>query len=189
MKIEQLPKEIAKRMPEERFAHVERVVQMAEKLANRHGVSEKRARVAAYLHDVAKFMDKEEMRALILRHGEDQGVLDYHHELWHAHAGAVVARTEFGIEDEGILDAIRYHTTGRAHMTSLEKIVYIADLVEEGRKFPGVETLRQLAETASLDDAMAASVRHTIAFLIEKRSLVYPASLDCYNEHMKKEGK
>ncbi len=188
MKIDKVAKKVAKRLPEKRFAHVERVVEMAGQLADRHGVSRQRAELAAYLHDVAKFMDKEEMKALILEHGEDEGVLHYHHELWHAPAGAVIARETFGIEDEGILNAIRYHTTGRAEMTSLEKIVYIADLVEKGRVFPGVETLRQLAETAPLDDAMASSIRHTIAFLIEKRAAVYPDSLACYNEHMMKEG-
>ena len=184
MEWRQMKSEVKKRLPEKRYEHVLRVVDMAERLADRHGISVKRAKKAALLHDVAKFMDREELRRIVIDYGEDESVLDFHHELWHAPAGAVIAREQFGIDDERSLDAIRYHTTGRAGMTSLEKVIYIADLVEEGRTFPGADTLRQYAQTATLEKGMLESVRHTVRFLLEKRAQVHPDSLACYNEHV-----
>ena len=76
----------------------------------------------------------------------DRRLLSFHHELWHGPVGAMIARKEFGVTDEDMLNAIRFHTTGRAGMSPLEKLIYIADMIEPGRDFPGVETLRELAE-------------------------------------------
>ena len=66
----------------------------------------------------------------------DFRLLSFHHELWHGPVGAIIARNEFGIEDEDILNAIRFHTTGRAGMSTLEKLIYVSDMIEPGRNFP-----------------------------------------------------
>lgn len=189
MTFEAMQKKVATYLDEKRNAHVLRVVDMAEKLAERHGISVERAKQAALLHDVAKNMPKEELRQAIEQSGRDLEVLNFHHELWHAKVGAMIAKDEFNIEEECILDAIRYHTTGRAQMTSLEMVIYLADLVEEGRNFPTVEQLRQVAFDEVLEDAMAIAIRHSIQFLASKSVAIYPDSFECYNEHMLRKGK
>ncbi|MGO1059014.1 bis(5'-nucleosyl)-tetraphosphatase (symmetrical) YqeK [Planococcus sp. FY231025] len=179
---------VKKRLPEKRYIHVIGVMATATELARRFGVPEPKAQVAAILHDVAKFADRDWMKSIIIKENMDPLLLDYHAELWHAPVGAYVASYEFGVQDEDILNAIRYHTTGRAGMSDLEKIIYIADLVEPNRKFAGVDELRQLKEQG-LDVMMEASIKHTIEFLVSKNQPVYPDSLKCLNDFTKQKGK
>ncbi|ARW46272.1 Nicotinate-nucleotide adenylyltransferase (plasmid) [Bacillus licheniformis] len=107
-------------------------------------------------------------------------MLNFHHELWHAPAGAALVKTEVGITDEDILSAIRFHTSGRPNMTLLEKVVYVADYIEPGRRFPGVEEVRTLAEE-DLDSALIQALKNTITFLISKNQAVYPETVATYN--------
>ncbi|OHX53547.1 phosphohydrolase [Planococcus salinarum] len=179
---------VKKRLPDNRYAHVVGVLNTATALAIRFGVPQEKAQVAAILHDVAKFSDKEWMKSIMEKEAMDPLLLEYHSELWHAPVGAYVAAYEFGVEDEDVLNAIRYHTTGRAGMSDLEKVVYIADLVEPNRKFKGVEELRQLKEQG-LDVMMEACVKHSIDFLVSKNQPVYPDSLKCYEYFVQQKGK
>lgn len=176
------------RLPENRFTHVLGVIETAIELAKEFDVPESKAETAAILHDAAKFSDREWMKSIIVSEKLDPLLLDYHAELWHAPAGAYLAKTEFGVEDEDVLNAIRYHTTGRAEMSDLEKVIYIADLIEPNRKFSGVEELRQLKEQG-LDVMMEASVKHSIEFLVSKNQPVFPDSLKCYNYFVQQKGK
>ncbi len=170
--------QVKQRMPEKRYIHVLGVVESAIELARQYGVSEEKARVAAILHDVAKYADRDWMREIIQSEEMDLRLLAFHHELWHAPVGAFVAVEEFGIEDEEVLDAIRFHTTGRAGMSDLEKVVYIADMIEPSRKFPGVEQLRG-QKLHGLDRLMESAIRQSINFLTKKNQPVYPDSLEC----------
>ncbi|MDN7245821.1 bis(5'-nucleosyl)-tetraphosphatase (symmetrical) YqeK [Planococcus shenhongbingii] len=179
---------VKERLPENRYNHVRGVVETATVLAEKFNVPVEKARVAAILHDVAKFSDREWMKSILISENMDPLLLEYHAELWHAPVGAYMARTEFGIDDEDVLNAIKYHTTGRQGMSDLEKIIYIADLIEPTRKFSGVEELRQLAEQG-LDVMMEASVKHTIEFLVSKNQPVYPDSLKCYQYFVQQKGK
>jgi nicotinate-nucleotide adenylyltransferase len=95
--------------------------------------------------------------------------------------GPVIARTEFGITDEAVLSAIRYHTTGKAGMTLLEKIIYVADFISEERSFPGVEQLRVTA-FENLDDAVFAGLAFTLQDLTAKGKPVHPDTVAAYNE-------
>ncbi|HSP23077.1 MAG TPA: bis(5'-nucleosyl)-tetraphosphatase (symmetrical) YqeK [Planococcus sp. (in: firmicutes)] len=179
---------VKKRLPESRYNHVLGVLGTAVELAKRFDVPEEKAQVAAILHDVAKFSDRQWMQSVIISQKMDQLLLDYHAELWHAPVGAYVASYEFGVEDEDVLNAIRYHTTGRAGMSDLEKIIYIADMVEPNRKFTGVDELRQLKEQG-LDVMMEACIKHSIEFLVSKNQPVFPDSLKCYEYFAKQKGK
>ncbi|MFD1030555.1 bis(5'-nucleosyl)-tetraphosphatase (symmetrical) YqeK [Metaplanococcus flavidus] len=178
---------VKKRLPDNRYGHVVGVLNTATALAIRFGVPQEKAQVAAILHDVAKFSDREWMKSIIEKENMDPLLLEYHSELWHAPVGAYVASYEFGVTDEDVLNAIRYHTTGRAGMSDLEKVVYIADLVEPNRKFGGVEELRQLKEQG-LDVMMEACVKHSIDFLVSKNQPVYPDSLKCYEYFVQQKG-
>ncbi|WP_341960870.1 bis(5'-nucleosyl)-tetraphosphatase (symmetrical) YqeK [Planococcus maritimus] len=178
---------VKERLPEKRYPHVLGVMNTAVALAKVYGVSEEQARIAAILHDVAKYADRDWMRGIIEKENMDPLLLDYHHELWHAPVGAYLAAYEFGVADQEILDAIRYHTTGRAAMTDLEKIVYIADMIEPSRKFPGVERLRAM-KNDGLDQLMEASIRQSIEFLTSKNQPVYPDSLKCLKHFEQQKG-
>jgi predicted HD superfamily hydrolase involved in NAD metabolism len=111
-------------------------------------------------------------------------LLEHDKELWHAHVGAEVVRSELGIEDEEVLDAIRYHTSGRENMTLLEKIVCLADYIEPGRQFPGVEELRTAAEE-DLDRALAKGLGGTITFLVNREKRIYPLTVLARNSLLK----
>lgn len=176
------------RLPENRYNHVLGVLGTAVELAKRFNVPEEKAQVAAILHDVAKFSDREWMQSVIISQKMDPLLLDYHAELWHAPVGAYLASYEFGVNDEDVLNAIRYHTTGRAGMSDLEKIIYVADMVEPNRKFTGVDELRQLKEQG-LDVMMEACIKHSIEFLVSKNQPVFPDSLKCYEYFTKQKGK
>ena len=87
--------------------------------------------------------------------------------------GAYLVEKEAGITDVEILDAIRYHTSGRPKMTLLEKIIYLADYIEPGRHFPGVEEVREIAKT-DLDNALIQAIQNTIIFLMKKNQRIFP---------------
>ena len=188
MEPSQMLEKVKERLPANRFTHVLGVVDTAIELAKEFNVSESKAEIAAILHDVAKFSNRDWMKSIIVSEKMDPLLLEYHAELWHAPVGAYLATTEFGVEDEDVLNAIRYHTTGREAMSDLEKIVYIADLIEPNRKFSGVEEMRQLKDRG-LDVMMEASVKHSIEFLVSKNQPVFPDSLKCYNYFVQQKGK
>ncbi|HZG71774.1 MAG TPA: bis(5'-nucleosyl)-tetraphosphatase (symmetrical) YqeK, partial [Chondromyces sp.] len=128
---------------------------------------------------------KEEMEQIIKEQHMDQRLLSYHSELWHAPVGAYLVKEEAGIEDEEVLNAIRFHTSGRVGMTLGEKIVYLADYIEPGRHFPGVEEVREMAKK-DLDTALIQAVKNTIQFLMKKNQPIFPDTFDTYNDLVSK---
>lgn len=187
MVLDHLKTELAKRLTTARYEHVLRVTELAKQLAHRYDVSVEAAEQAALLHDIAKCMDKEALRAILVAANIDERLLSFHHELWHGPAGAVIAVEQFGIENPDVLHAVRYHTTGRAGMSLLEKVVYVADMIEPGRTFPGVDQLRATAQE-DLHQAMGACIHQSVQFLVSKKVPVFPDSIDCYNEHVIERG-
>ena len=101
--------------------------------------------------------------------------------LSHSVIGSYVAKEVFEIEDEEILNAVKYHTTGRENMTLLEKIIYMADLIEEGRYFPKVEELRELTYSGKLEEALILSFNNTIKFVIDNNQLIHPRTVKARN--------
>ncbi|PIC65450.1 phosphohydrolase [Sporosarcina sp. P13] len=186
MNLQDIRNDLEHRLPKERFDHVIRVTETAMELAGKVGVSVEKAEIASLFHDYAKFMDRKELLELLQRDEEYELYSQYHSELWHAPVGALLAKEKYGVEDEDILQAIRYHTTGRAGMSDLEKVIYIADLIEPGRKFPGVADLRQRIEGESLEDQMTECIQHTFKFLVHQYAVIFPKSFDCYNEHVRR---
>ncbi|WP_078428868.1 bis(5'-nucleosyl)-tetraphosphatase (symmetrical) YqeK [Alkalihalobacterium alkalinitrilicum] len=168
-------------LTEHRYSHTIGVMDTAIQLAKQVGVNEKQAEIASIFHDYAKFRPKEEMRQLILEKRLGEEFLIYGDELLHAPCGAYWVEHEVGIKDQEILSAIRYHTTGKPKMTLLEKVIFLADYIEPGRHFPGVEEVR-LAVTENLDHACILSLRNTMIFLMKKQQLVYPDTLAAYNQ-------
>lgn len=176
--------ELEKRLTTPRYEHVLRVAELARELAKKYDVNETEAEQAALFHDIAKCMDRETLAKLLKEADADERLFQFHHELWHGPVGAMIAEKTFGVTTPDILNAVRYHTTGRAGMSKLEKVIYIADLLEPGRDFPGIKTLREIMNE-NLDKAMAACIAHSILYLVSKRVSVFPDSFECYNENIK----
>lgn len=183
MDVNELKQQLSYRLSKGRYEHVLRVAEIAKLLAIKYEVSVEQAEQAALFHDIAKCMDKDNLRESLVLGDADARLITFHHELWHATVGAMIAQDEFGVKDVDVLNAIRFHTTGRSDMSKLEKLIYVADMIEPGRSFPGVENLRQQAEV-SLDSAMEACIYQSVQFLVTKRVPVFPDSIDCYNEYM-----
>ncbi|WP_210469122.1 bis(5'-nucleosyl)-tetraphosphatase (symmetrical) YqeK [Sporosarcina sp. 6E9] len=187
MVLARLRTELSKRLSTDRYNHVIRVTETAKRLATLHDVSVEQSELAALLHDIAKCMDSTSLHRLMIENNVDERLFLYHHELWHASVGAIIAEREFNVTDTEVLNAVKYHTTGRAGMSKVEKIIYVADMTEPGRNFPGVVQLQELA-TNSLDEAMGACIQQSVQFLVTKGVPVFPDSIDCYNEHVMKRG-
>ena len=183
MSIDEAMALVEREMPAKRWRHTLGVIDAAVALAERFGGDAEKARIAAVLHDVAKYWPVERQREAIALDGDAAGLdtLLYDKELWHSHAGAYVARRDFGVDDDEVLDAIRYHTSGRPGMTQLEKIVCLADYIEPGRDFPGVDRLRELSER-SLEEALVAGFDGTLRFLIDQGKRIYPLTVLTRND-------
>lgn len=181
---EELIASVSAGMPAKRWKHVEGVMESAVILARRYGADPVKADLAALLHDLAKFWPVEEQEAVMRENGLNPELLEHDKQLLHAEVGAFVACRDYGVEDEEVLDAIRYHTSGRIGMTLLDKIVCLADYIEPGREFPGVEKIRELAES-NLEEALVAGFDSTIAFLLEKGKPIFPLTVLARNDLIK----
>lgn len=168
-----------------RISHVCGCCEVARALARRYGADETDAARAAVLHDITKALDRENQLLLCKRFQVDTNPFERrHYKLLHAKTGAAIARDVFG-ENEAVCSAIRWHTSGRADMSLLEKVIYIADYVEDNRSFPGVERLREAAQT-NLDVAMLLGLQMTIAALESEGKPLGRASAEAWDFYLAK---
>lgn len=179
--LDELKEKVRKSQKESRFAHTLGVVETAIQLAKQYQVDVKKAEIAALLHDCAKGLGGHEQLQLCKKYGliiteaEERNPF-----LLHAKLGAYLAKADYGIDDEEILDAIRWHTTGRPEMTQLDKIIYIADYIEPNRnQAPNLDEIRHLA-TLSLDECLYAILKATLAYLETKKDVIDPMTEQTY---------
>ncbi len=166
---------------ERRYFHTLGVVKEAVRLAPKYNVPVEKAKIAALLHDCAKNFDEARFKEIAAEYGVtlDEYALK-EPALVHAYLGAAVAYKDYGVTDREILDAIYYHTTARANMTNLEKLIYIADMTEPGRTMPQAEELRRLADE-DLDAALIYAIDCSIKHVIKKGRLIHPDSIYARN--------
>ncbi|MGM7721047.1 bis(5'-nucleosyl)-tetraphosphatase (symmetrical) YqeK [Metabacillus sp. Hm71] len=179
---------VAEQITEHRYNHTLGVMETAIQLSHQYGADVKKAEIAAIFHDYAKFRPKDELKQIIIEQRMPQQLLVHNSELWHAPVGAFLVEKEVGITDQEVLSAIKYHTSGRPDMTLLEKIIYVADYIEPGRHFPGVDEVRALAKS-NLDQALLQSLQNTIMFLLKKNQAIYPDTIQTYNSLVLKGGR
>ena len=179
---ERFDKVLKARMGEKRYIHSVNVATEAKRLATKYGADVEKARLAGILHDIAKETPADEQLKIIQRaYIKLNDVESQSPKLWHAIAGAAFVRYFMGIEDEDVFNAIRYHTSGRANMSLLEKCIFIADFTGAERDYDGVDEMRALANQ-SLEDAMTYGLSFSISDLAKRRLAIDPNSLACYNE-------
>ncbi|GAB6990715.1 bis(5'-nucleosyl)-tetraphosphatase (symmetrical) YqeK [Paenibacillus pini] len=181
---EELIKAVSEQMPAQRWQHTVGVMGSSIKLAERYGADVQQAELAAILHDVAKYWPVKRMEAVIKDNNLSKDLLFYDKPLWHAEVGAYVAEHDYGVTDTEVLDAIRYHTSGRIGMTLLDKVVCLADYIEPGRDYPGVDRIRSLAEI-SLEQGLIAGIDSTINLLISRGQIIYPLTVFARNDLIK----
>lgn len=166
-----------------RYIHSLGVAESARELAELYGYDTDKAYKAGLLHDIMKNATKDyqlqimEKGGIILSQAEKNNP-----KLWHAMAGECYLRVEMGIKDEELLGAVRYHTTGKAEMNLLEKIVYIADYISRERNYPDVDVMRRLSKEVSLEEASLYALRFSIRKLESIGGIIHTDSVDYYNE-------
>lgn len=165
---------------EPRFQHVLRVETTAIKLARENNVNIEKASIAGLVHDYAKQRPDADFIQVIQQERMDPELLDYGNAIWHGIVGAELIKQELQLYDEDILNAVRHHTTGAAVMSKLEQVIYMADYIEPGRTFTGVDEVRHVTH-ADLAAGVALQTKQTLQYLINNDRPVYPKTIETYN--------
>lgn len=172
LSIEEMNLYLKSNLLEKRYMHTLGVADTAKRLAKLNGVSEKKAEIAGLAHDVAKNLSIDKMREMmkenniIISEIEEKNM-----NLWHSIVAPIEAKDKLGIDDDEILDAIRWHTTGKEDMSTLTKIIYIADMIEPGRNFDGVDEIRR-ATFENLDKGVYFGLTSSIKILLARNLLI-----------------
>ncbi len=166
--IEDIQEKLRKKLKKGRYIHTLGVEYTSVCLAMKYGANLEAAELAGLLHDCAKELPGKKLIQICRLKGEKISKMEYQNSfLLHGKAGACLAKDKFGVDDEDILNAIRYHTTGRPKMTLIEKIVFVADYIEPNRKkADNLTELRQMA-FENLDEAVFAILEQTLDYLSE----------------------
>jgi len=183
--VRKMQEKLASVLKKNRYKHTMGVVRTAAKLCALHGGDPERVRLAALLHDCAK-RDRDKIVSLAQELSYQPDAFEKESpDLMHAPLGAILAELEYGVADEEILSAIRFHTTGHAGMTKLEKIVALADMTEPGRDFPGVDEIRDISKL-DLDAAMKERLTRSMAHVQERGLVLHPRSMETLESLTKK---
>lgn len=186
MDIERINEKVKNMLPQKRYKHSLNVANCAVKLSEIYNYDKEKAYIAGITHDCAKYLTKEEVNYYVDKYEIYLDELECDSlALSHSLIGAYIAKYEFGIKNEDIINAIKYHTTGKEDMNLIEKIIYIADIIEEDRNFPGVDLLRELVYSGKLDEALIISFNNTIKLIIENNQLIHNRTVNARNYLLK----
>lgn len=164
--------------------HVEGVSAACRHLARRYGCDEEKAAFVGLIHDVARAMSPQELLDQAQSRGIPVGKAERAAPvLLHAPVGAALLQRDWGIEDPEVLEAVACHTTGREGMTLLDKVLFLADKLEEGKEgyYAGLERVRELAEK-DLDLALLEFFNWQVRRLVERNALLHPQAIAARNE-------
>lgn len=186
MKFEEIKEDVKERISEHRFEHVCGVMKVAEELSKIYKVDLEKVKIAAIAHDVAKEMKDEDVKKFCEDNNIELGEIVNYPKVIHSHVGAYIAKVEYGIEDEDILNAIKYHTTGRPEMSMLEKVIYLADFLDESRdheKYQEIyDKVKDLTYGGQIDEAMKYTLERTIMYL---QGNIYIDTVNAYSFYNK----
>lgn len=185
-----LQKQVKEALSDDRYEHTLGVMYTAESLAMRYGADMTKAAVAGLLHDCAKCIPNAQKLKMCRKNGiEITAMEEKNPSLLHAKLGAYLAETVYGVTDPEILSAIRCHTTGKADMSLLDMIVYMADYIEPNRdKAPNLKEIRKLT-FENIEEALYQVLEGTLQFLSDRPEMIDPTtkiSYDFYKWKLKK---
>lgn len=184
LNIEELKTKLAELLPLERFEHSLRVEKSALELAELYNVSTAKTSIAALLHDCSRFLSREQMLKKAKSWGLKISPIEkFEPKLLHAKLSAIIANRSFKIKDKAILTAIKRHTVGAQKMSLLDKIIYLADHIEEQRDYCGVNKVKKLAHK-DLNAAIAASTSSMISDLLRNDLPIFEETVKTRNAHL-----
>ena len=184
--IKEYKEHIKNRLTENRYFHSLCVAEEAVRLADRYGGNKEKAYVAGLLHDVLKDTNPIEQLKLAKQFGIILSDLEVAaKKLYHYIIGSAYVKNVLNVKDDEIIDAIRYHTTAKANMTLLEKIIYLADYTSRDRNYNGVDEMRQAVEE-SMEKALQVALKFTVQDLKEKGVPCHPDTLAAYEYYVGK---
>ncbi|MEW6482114.1 MAG: bis(5'-nucleosyl)-tetraphosphatase (symmetrical) YqeK [bacterium] len=172
-----IEKELASLMTKERLFHIQEVKRIACEISSHYNVDKEKLELISYLHDIAKDIPKDEMKSLIEKYkiGLDR-IEKREPGLWHGAIGACMAKERFNIEEEEILNAIKFHSTGMANMPLLSKILYIADYLET---CPDGDLLDRAKR--DIEGVLREVIKKKIEYVLKKGSLLHPRTVSLWN--------
>ena len=181
-RVEEMRLKLVKELDEPRYQHTLGVMYTAASMAMRYGEDIEKTLIAGLLHDCAKCIPGQMKISMCEENGIEISDIEYQNAgLLHAKLGAYVACKEYGVEDEDILMSIRSHTTGRPGMSLLEKIIYIADYMEPGRKeLPNMKDVRKLA-FEDIDKCLFKILKDSLVYLKSRDYAIDPMTEETYN--------
>lgn len=174
MNIDDIKNRLRTMLSQKRFAHSIHVMEASRMLAEKYGEDMGKAGLAGLIHDCAKDLDKSSTFALCKKYGIIvDSIMKRQPEILHGMVGAFLAGDLFEVDSRDVLDAVSNHTMGRENMDRLSSIVFVADYIEAGRNYEGVDEIRKAAES-SLEEAIVAGVDNTIGYILKKGSFMHP---------------
>lgn len=164
---------IKKALPTKRLMHTASVIDTALRKASENGLDKDKVFLAGLLHDMAKYVDYTKIENFSVPEDMPDKVI-------HAFLGAHLLENNLKIEDSEIIEAVRYHTTGKPDMSKLTKLIFIADMVEDFRSYDGVDQLRECYEKYDLDSCLRECLKEEIIHLQRKNQPIYRLTLEAY---------
>lgn len=179
MDIEKIREKVKNKLSLKRYNHTLGVEKIAVILAEKNNYDEKKARIAALLHDYMKEEKIDKLKEICKDVKEVKGY-EKLIEILHGFAAGIILSKEFQIEDIEIEEAIKYHTIGKENMSVLDKIIYISDAIEEGREYPGVDIIRKKTYE-NIDEGIIEEVKRKINYLSTKNGIIHENTLKMLN--------
>ncbi len=182
IKYEDLYLDVKEKISEKRFKHSEAVVKRAIEYSKIYNVDIETTKLVAIAHDIAKELSKEEIEQYIYKYNiELDDIEKINHSLIHAKIGAYICKYEYNFTDD-MVNAIKYHTTGRENMSILEKIIYLADATEETRTYCSSHYIDIIKQ--NIDKGIVEVTKWTINHLLETNKIIHIDSIKCYNYYL-----
>lgn len=179
---ESLKEVLKQRLNEKRYYHSLCVADEAKRLAEKYGGDIEKAYLAGLLHDITKNAPDEEYLQIFKEFGIILTDIEQNaKKLWHAMSGALYVKNILGISDPEIIDAIRYHTTAKADMSLLAKILYLADFTSKDRDYEDVDVIREYVDE-SLGKAFVYALQYSITDLVNQGRAIHPDTVEAYNQ-------
>ncbi|NLC69089.1 MAG: HD domain-containing protein [Clostridiaceae bacterium] len=181
MTLEEMKEKLKRDLDTERYMHSINVMNTAVELAGYYAVDKRKAEIAGILHDCARGLSREGIFSTCIIAGIKVDEINKRQpKLLHGPVGAYLARVDYGIGDEEVLEAIKVHTTGKENMGMLDKIIFLADIIEPERDFQGVDRIREMAYM-DIDRALMLAFDRIITHVLEKRELLHPDTINARN--------
>jgi predicted HD superfamily hydrolase involved in NAD metabolism len=177
--IDEIRLEASEHLTAKRYRHTESVLEKSLELARKYNLEPNKITIAALAHDMFKGINDDELNKLIVRYDVDPEYLN-NNNLAHGPVAAGYIEDKYGVGDEDILNAIRYHTTGRYGMGLYEKVIFLADAIEQYRDYPGVGHIRKMSEE-SLDLGVKEYLHHLIEYLNKEKIKIDKNTIDAFS--------